>query len=203
MQYNKPTFVESRFRFATLTIGVPVDDFERALRRLREVGLRVLDESLTGQDVTDGYVDLNSQLENLKATQDRIRTFLDRAETAEEALMVNQQLSQVEAQIAQIEGRMNYLFDCAAYSTISVTLEPELPELGPTPTPTTWSPGATASQASSTLMDILRDLVDIGIWFAIVVLPLVGIPVILIYVIIRLARQRKTGSRTDEKHAAG
>ena len=58
-------------KYATITIGVPVDEFERALRRLRELAVRVLDETASGQDVTDEYVDLESRLENLTATRDR------------------------------------------------------------------------------------------------------------------------------------
>jgi len=49
----------------------------------------------SGQDVTDEYVDLQSRLGNLEATRDRIRTFLDQAQTVDEALRVNEQLAAV------------------------------------------------------------------------------------------------------------
>jgi hypothetical protein len=184
--------LESKYQFATLTIGVPVDDFELTLRSIRDISILVLDESTTGKDVTDEFVDLNSQLENLQATRDRIRTFLDRAENAEEALKVNEQLTQVEAQIAQIQGRMNYLFDRAAYSTITVTLEPDLPipQTEPTPTATAWSPNNTASEATDALVNISRDLIDISIWFLIFVLPLMIVPLLLIFIIIYIVRRR-------------
>ncbi|HPD42084.1 MAG TPA: DUF4349 domain-containing protein, partial [Anaerolineae bacterium] len=96
----------------------------------------------SGQDVTDEYVDLQSRLGNLEATRDRIRTFLDQAQTVDEALRVNEQLAAVEAQIEQVKGRMVYLRERSAYSTITVQLDPELPsapEVTPVPTPT-WSP---------------------------------------------------------------
>lgn len=41
------------YKYATITIGVPVDQFERAMRRLRGLALRVVDETASGQDVTD------------------------------------------------------------------------------------------------------------------------------------------------------
>jgi hypothetical protein len=196
--------LESKYQFATLTIGVPVDDFELTLRRIRDISILVLDESTTGKDVTDEFVDLNSQLENLQATRDRIRTFLNRAENAEEALKVNEQLTQVEVQIAQIQGRMNYLFDRAAYSTITVTLEPELPipQTEPTPTPTAWSPNNTASEATDALVNISRDLIDIGIWFLIFVLPLVIVPLLLIFIIIYIVRRRRTKPLHEEDTTA-
>ncbi len=171
------------YKYASVTIGVPVTQFETALRRLRGIAVRVVDESAAGQDVTDEYVDLESRLGNLEATRDRIRTFLDQAKTVEEALRVNEQLAAVEADIEQVKGRMNYLYDRSVYSTINVQLDPELPPLPeptPTPTPTpvpAWSPAATAREAAQTLGGILRVLADLLIWFTIVLGPFV-LPVI-------------------------
>ena len=124
------------YKYATITLGVPVDQFERAMRRLRSLALRVVDETASGQDVTDEYVDLQSRLGNLEATRDRIREFLAQAESVEESLRINDELTVVEEEIEQVEGRMNYLFDRAAYSTITIQIKPELPPIIPTLTPT-------------------------------------------------------------------
>jgi hypothetical protein len=191
------------YKYATITIGVPVDEFERALRRLRSLAITVLDEIASGEDVTDEYVDLESRLENLRATRDRIREFLDKAETVEEALQVNEQLAEVEGEIAQVQGRMNYLFDRAAFSTITINLEPHLPGFTPTPTltptptptPTPWQPGQTFVRAGRTLGTILRALVEIVIWLVVVALPLLLVPalvVVLIWWLLRRRRAKKT-----------
>ena len=137
------------YKYATITMGVPVDQFETAIRRLRSISVQVLDENASGEDVTDQFVDLQSQLDNLIATRDRIRTFLEQAKTVEESLQVNQELSEIESQIEEIQGRMNYLKDRSAYSTITVNIEPELHEIivptptatAPPPTPEPWNPG--------------------------------------------------------------
>lgn len=169
------------YKTATLTLGVPSQDFETALRRLREMSRRVLKESSSGQDVTDEYVDQKSRLENLQATRDRIRGFLDQAKTVEEALKINDQLKQVEDEIEQVQGRMNYLFDRAAYSTITITLEPYIPPVTPTPTvvptdiptptPTPWAPGETFTEASTNLGNLLRGLVNVAIYGGVLCLP--------------------------------
>ncbi len=82
-------WLDKEYKYASLTLGVPVDQFEAAMRRLRDIALSVDDERAGGQDVTDEFVDLQSRLRNLEATQDRIRTFLDQAKTVDEALKVN------------------------------------------------------------------------------------------------------------------
>src|SRR5512147_2694754 len=43
----------TNYKYATLTIGVPADQFDNTLSRLRGLAVRVLDENATGQDVTE------------------------------------------------------------------------------------------------------------------------------------------------------
>ena len=77
---------------------------ERALNRLRDISIEVLDETASGEDVTDQYVDLQSQLVNLEATRERIKSFLEDAQNVDEALRINQQLSEIERQIEKAES---------------------------------------------------------------------------------------------------
>jgi hypothetical protein len=193
------TWYEEGFKFATVRLGVPVTEFENMLRRLRGLALKVTSEVASGEDVTDQYVDLQSRLTNLKATQDRIREFLNRAQTVDEALKVNKQLSEVEGQIEEIQGQMNYMKDRAAFSTIDVQLNPERPTPTPTPTstptptptPVAWRPGETFQDASDVLTSILKGLVDLLIWVLVVLGPFL-IPLLLLIWLIVWLRRRKT-----------
>jgi hypothetical protein len=117
----------NNLKYATVTIGVPADQFERALQRFRDLSIRVLDENATGEDVTDQYVDLQSQLQNLEATRARIQEFLKDAKNVEEALRINQELSNIESQIEQIKGRMNYLADRSSFRRSPSTLSLNCP----------------------------------------------------------------------------
>jgi hypothetical protein len=186
---------DESYKYAALTLGVPVDQFERALRRLRGLAVRVVDETAAGQDVTDEYVDLQSRVRNLEATRDRIRGFLDQATSVEEALLVNEQLAAVEAQIEQVQGRVNYLADRAAYSTITVHLDPELPP-APTPTPTPapepWQAAPTVRRATGTLRGVAQALAELAIWAGIVGVPLLA-PLALVVWLLR--RRVEAGAR--------
>jgi hypothetical protein len=208
---------DKNYKYASFTIGVPSDQFEQALRRLRQISIRVLDENATGEDVTDEYVDLQSKLENLQATRDRIRQFLDQAKTVEEALKVNEQLSKVEAEINQVQGRMNYLFDRSAFSLINISLEPDItaptPTLTltptmtstptPTATPTPWNPGNTARQAAKTLGTVSQTLVELALWVVILFLPIVLVLALIIGIPVWLARRlRRPKSPTPSAQPA-
>ena len=162
-------------RYASITLSVPADRFEETLNRLRGLAVRVQDETASGEDVTDQYVDLQSQLKNYQATRDRIRGFLEQAQTVEEALKVNEQLAAVEAEIERIQGQINYLAGRSAFSTIAVNVEPDLPPLvaAPEPTPEVWSARATFAEASAALQLVAQRFADLLIWFGVVILPFI------------------------------
>jgi len=178
-------YYEYHLKFASITIGVPVDEFEHVLTRMRGLALEVRDETASGQDVSDQYVDLESQLANLEATRERVASFLDDAKNVDEALLINQQLSDLEAQIEQIKGRMNYLSDRSAFSTITLTLEPEYPEI-PVPAKTGWDPGVVFQNALKTLTLAYQDVAEFAIWVGVVILPIFLPPTLFFWFIWKL-----------------
>ncbi|HXF85551.1 MAG TPA: DUF4349 domain-containing protein [Anaerolineales bacterium] len=194
----------NNLKYASLTMGVPVDEFEHVLTRLRGLAIRVVDETASGDDVTEQYVDLQSQLQNLEATRARIQEFLKDAKTVDEALRINQELANIEAQIEQIKGRMNYLADRSAFSTITVNLEPEFPILTPTPTstpkptatPIPWNPGETYQEAQDTLAIVYQGIADFLIWLFVVVLPVFLPPALILWGLWKLLnRKPKVGNQ--------
>lgn len=196
----------NNLKYATVTIGIPVDEFERVLVRLRDLAVRVVDEVASGDDVTEQYVDLQSQLTNLEATRARIQEFLKDTKTVEEALRINQELANIEAQIEQIKGRMNYLSDRSAFSTITINFEPEFPVLTPTPTPTAhptatpipWNPGDTFDEAKDTVTVAYQGIAEFLIWVGVVVVPIV-LPLALIFWAIWKLLNRKTVNVVPQK----
>lgn len=204
---SSQTTLRGDLKFATLTLGVPVEQFEAVQRRLRAIALKVLNETASGRDVTEEYVDLESRLANLEATAARVREFLKQAQTVEEALKVNAQLTEIEGQINQVKGRMNYLRERSAFSTLLVNLEPERPPATPTPTPTptatptpiatptplVWQPDRTFSAATTTLSRVLVALGDLLIWFVVLGGPMLLIVAIVAAIWLRSRRRRARG----------
>lgn len=175
---------EQNYRFATMRLAVPVESFEDVMRSLRRLG-QVTDESASGTDVTDEFVDLESRLTNLQATRDRLRAFLEDAENVAETLKVNDELKEVEEEIAVIQGRLNYLGNRAAFSTIDLNIRPWIPTPTPSPTPTVtptatptplptpmiWRPGDTARVAGVELQESAQETADFFIYYGIVCGP--------------------------------
>jgi hypothetical protein len=180
------------YKYASITLGIPVDQFEVTMRRVRGLAIRVTDENASGEDVTDQFVDLESRLANLEATQARIQSFLEDAKTVDEALRINQELAAIEAQIEEVKGRMNYLSDRSAFSTITVTIAPELPEIepAPVPEPKPWTPSETLKEATETLVKAYQGIVEFAIWVLVAVLPILAPPVLIVWMLFKLLRRK-------------
>ena len=177
---------EHQLKYASVTLGVPVDEFEKVLSRLRGLAIEVRDETASGDDVTDQYVDLQSQLSTLEVTHERVQSFLEDAKTVEEALRINQELSNLDSQIEQIKGRMNYLNDRSAFSTITINFEPELPELAPAPKPQGWNPGFVLKDAVDVLTSAYQSIAEIAIWLFVVILPILLPPTLVLWALWKL-----------------
>ncbi|MBO9370364.1 MAG: DUF4349 domain-containing protein [Chloroflexi bacterium] len=178
---------------ATLTFRVPSDALDTALERLRAMATTVRWESVSGQDVTDQYVDLESRLRHLQAKEKQLLEFLDRAEDTEAVLAVYEHLSQTQAEIEQVKGRMQYLQNQVALATVTVILTPDVMaqplEMGG------WNLPGTVRSAVEALLDVLEFFVKALIYIIIVVLPtliLLALPVVAIFLLVRwLVRRRR------------
>ncbi len=108
-----------------ISIRVPDESFAQALASIRELAVRVEEESTSSQDVTEEYIDLGARLKNAEATEQEFLVLLDKAEDVEDILRIYESLSRVRQDIEQIKGRMQYLERTSSMSLISVYLRPE------------------------------------------------------------------------------
>ncbi len=189
------TWQQGDLTHATLRLGIPSVAFESALNQLRAIGLEILRENTSGEDVSAAYVDLESRLSSLEATAARVREFLADAQTVEEALQVNERLSALETQIEQVRGQTRYFEGRSAFSTVTVTITPQLAEVAPEPEPV-WSPLRTAGEAADVLANGSRAMVDLVIWLVIVLGPLGAVVGLGAWVVQRMVRYFHRGRPT-------
>jgi hypothetical protein len=172
-----------------ISVRVPFDQLDSFLSDVRALVNEVTNESISGQDVTEEYVDLQAQLTNLEATADRVRSFLDEARTVEEALDVNRELGRLEGEIERITGRMKYLESSARQSLVSIDVIPD--ELARPVTVGGWRPEGTARDAIQLLVNTLQWLADVLIFLALFLVPVALVLGAPIFVLIRLRRRRR------------
>jgi len=110
-----------------LTIRVPTEGFEQLISSLDNDFGRIVSKAINAQDVTEEYVDLGIRLESKLAALTAYRQFLKRATNVEEILNVQREIRQIEEEIEAKKGRLRYLDDQAAYSTLRITLSEDRP----------------------------------------------------------------------------
>ncbi len=177
-------------RSGKVQIRIPADQFTDVVARLKKLALKVMHEAITGEDVTEQYVDLESRLSALQTALNRTKELLGKAQNVDEALKVHQGMSSLETQIEQITGQLKYLSNRVQFSTISVDL---VTEHAAPPVVETWHPGATVENAVRFLGALGRLAVDVLIWGLIVGIP-AALIMLVVRQIIRRVRQRPVPS---------
>ncbi|MCF8298469.1 MAG: DUF4349 domain-containing protein [Saprospiraceae bacterium] len=103
-------------------IRVKSEKLNEALEEISALG-RVESKSLTGQDVTEEYLDYQIRLENAEKARGRYLELLAKAENVEAALAVEKELERLNGTIDLIKGKMNRINHLAEFSTITINLK--------------------------------------------------------------------------------
>ena len=180
----------------SITVRVTAGQLDTFLEEVHRLANRVTQQSISGENVTEEYVDLGARLRNLEATAARVRSFLDDAKDVEDALAVNAELSRLEQEIERIRGRMQYLEQSARFSQVSIRVTPDA-LAGPL-TIGRWQPEGTARTAIEALVKTLQWLADVLIFVVLYLVPMalvIGLP---LYFVIRfLVRRQKRQTKAE------
>lgn len=107
---------------ATVTVRVPPERFEAVLARFRDLGA-VRHQSITTQDVTKQYVDLEMRLKSKQALEERLRKILaEQKGTLKELMEVEVQLGKTIEEIESLKGEIKYYDNLVGLSTILLHL---------------------------------------------------------------------------------
>jgi major membrane immunogen (membrane-anchored lipoprotein) len=113
-----------------IKVRIPQKDFQSFLHEAESQAAKVLQRNITGQDVTEEYVDLESRLKSKKVVEERLLSFMKNAAKTEDLLKISSDLAAVQEEIETIEGKMKYLENQTSLSTINIALyENKVPNL--------------------------------------------------------------------------
>ncbi len=178
---------------ASITVRVPAEKLDEALVRIKALvkdqKLDILNESVSGQDVTSEVTDLESRLRNLQAAENQLLEIMDNADTTEDVINIFRELTSIREEIEVLQGQINYYRESASLSAITVYLQAK-EALEPI-TIAGWQPGLQAQKALQALVEGGQALINILIWIAIFVLPLAAVIGLPIFFIVKAVRKRK------------
>jgi len=180
---------------ASITFRVPADRWESALGVARGAGDQVVDERTETINATGDVVDLRARIRNLEATETAIEAIMARAGSISDVLDVQSRLSEVRGQIEQLSAKAADLEARAAYSTLTVNVSVRPVPVVARQKPQ-FDPGHEADAATARLVSLLERAATLGIWVAIVWLPILAALALaggLAYLLARRARRALGG----------
>lgn len=172
------------------TVRVPVPQFNRFVDETARLGVSQSRE-ITSEDVSEEFVDLTARLKNKQQLEARLLELVaKRGDEIKDVLALENELSRVREEIERMQGRLRYLTDRVALTTVEIAAY-ERQEYEPPEAPTF------AGKISQTFFDSLNSLrrfgeaivlaiVAIAPWIA--ALALVTLPIV--WWLWRLARRR-------------
>jgi hypothetical protein len=152
---SSQTYRSDNSVYADLILSVPSEHFEDALDELRGLGEEVTTDTVSGQDVTEEYVDLQSRERNLLAAEQSLLDLYNRADDVQDALSIQRELTAVRGQIEQVQGRMQYLKQSSDMSQISLNIQPVT---SPPKPPPAWDPALVVAKAWNASLAVLQAL---------------------------------------------
>ena len=169
----------------SVTLRVQAEDFEKAMTDIRALAEVIQSESVSGQDVTAEFVDLQAQLKTRQAEEAQYLEILESADTVEDMLSVQSYLSDVRTEIESLQGQLKYYEDRTDYSTITVSVYEEASIIAPT---SDWNPVLQAKEALNDLIVFGQDTVDWMIWNVINRLPKLAAVLLIMFIAYKVVR---------------
>lgn len=105
----------------TFTLRVPAIRFSEVLDRVGALG-KVTGRRVSGQDVTEEFVDLRARIRNLEHHERQLLTFMEKAVKVADLLAIEQELTRVRGEIEQQTGRLRFLGNRVEMATVEVGL---------------------------------------------------------------------------------
>lgn len=106
----------------SITVRIPEARFQDFLVDTEGQASEVVERNVTGQDVTEQYVDLKARLKSKRAVEERLLAFMKDAKKTEDLLKISSDLATVQEEIEQLVGQIKYLENQTSFSTVTISL---------------------------------------------------------------------------------
>lgn len=150
-----------------LIVRVPENQFGSALDQIRGLTSNLTEEKVSGQDVTEEFIDLEARIRTQKALEAQFLQIMRQTGKITDALEVQRQIAEVRSDIERLEGRKRFLENRSSLSTITVNIVAPKPMVV---VPTTGFRHS-VSEAVSESIEVGSGIVLFFVRFAIVMIP--------------------------------
>ena len=165
-------------------LRVPVEQFEKVLDGAAKLGVTQR-RDVQSEDVSEEYVDLSARLKSKQGIEARLLELVQqKTDEVKDILTVETELGRVREEIERVEGRLRYLSDRVAMTTITIDAREQRNYIPPE-TPTLSGKIAQTFRAS---IDTLWQAAEATILLVVAILPFVGVLLIIFVPLVLVLR---------------
>lgn len=106
----------------SLKVRVPSIVFEKFVAKIESGSDELISKSIQADDVTEEFFDVQTRLENKRQFLTRYRSLLSKASSIKDILAIEENMRNLQEELEASEGRLKYLNDQVAYSTLEIYL---------------------------------------------------------------------------------
>jgi hypothetical protein len=117
---------ESFNRYANISALIPRDSFYELIGAVKNIAMKVTNENINSNDVTEEFVDTEAKLNVMKETEKRFIILLSETANVEEVMSVERELMRLRGEIDSLEGRMKYLSKTTDNSVLNIYMIEEV-----------------------------------------------------------------------------
>jgi hypothetical protein len=179
-----------------LVVRIPANQFGPALNEIKALASILPEENVTGQDVTEEFIDLEARIKTQKALELQFLEIMRQANKVTDALEIQRQIADVRTEIEKLEGRKRFLENRSSLSTITVNLK--------SPTPISVSTvgfGHSIREAASDSVDLASGMVLFFVRFVIMMIPVAAFVLLPLGLLLRYLMRRAKRMRLAQSLA--
>ena len=177
------------YESADLTLRIPSDKIDEVSAYLRSISVKVVSENVSGNDITDQYVDIEGRIRELQAVKAKLEQIMNSATGSDEMLRVFRQINDINSQIDLYKGRLTYMDRASSTSRLTVALSTDELSLPYSPAQP-WRPEVVFKTAVRSLLTTLQSIGTLIIWVG-VYIPLIILLVVVYLIIKKVVQKRK------------
>jgi uncharacterized protein DUF4349 len=183
---------------ASATFRIPADRWDDALAAVQGLATATRNLHVETAAVTNQVIDLGARITNLRATEAALQKIMEQATKIPDVLDVQSKLTDVRGEIERLAAQKAHLEEQAAFGTLIVTFVLPVPPVVEE-AKAGWDPAADADAATGALIGMGQRLASLGIWVAIVGVPIaIGLGILLAFVFLAWRLGRRSGADAIE-----
>lgn len=114
--------------YHTIVVRIPSSGFDKFLNKLAGNVGEFDRKDITAKDVTEEYIDIEARIRTKKELEEKYLQLLKKADNVKDILEIERQIGTLREEIEAVEGRLNFLKDQIAYSTLTIRYYKDVPK---------------------------------------------------------------------------